>query len=378
VELPVKIAFIAASAVPFNAANSIQVMKTCQAFAQLGHLVHLVVPGSQAGEWSSLKDFYGLSTPFEITWLTVAPHLRRYDLAWKAVRLARRIKADLVYTWMLQVAWLSLWQRLPVMLELHDRITGQIGPTLFRQVIDSRGKKRLLPITQALLNALQQEFKVTFPPGLAVVSPDGVDQERYVGLPEPPAARLALGLPECPTAVYTGHFYAGRGLGLLFDLAQSNPQINFLWVGGRLADIAMWKQRLQSAGVDNVFLPGFVENARLALYQAAGDVLLMPYGRSVSTSSGGNTADICSPMKMFEYMAAGRAILSSDLPVFHEVLNPTNAVFCPVDEPVVWSTALNALIADTNRRITLGQQAQRDVALYTWRVRAQHALEGFF
>lgn len=373
-----KIAFIAASAVPFNAANSIQVMKTCQAFAQLGHLVHLMVPGSQAVEWSYLKDFYGLSTPFEITWLTISPRLRRYDLAWKAVRLARRIKADLVYTWMLQAAWLGLWQRLPVMLELHDRITGQIGPILFRQILAQRGKKRLLPITRALLIALEQEFEVNLPPELVVVSPDGVDLERYAGLPDPQAARKALGLQERPTAVYSGHFYAGRGMGLLFDLAQSNPQINFLWVGGHPADIAMWKQRLQSAGVDNVFLPGFVENARLALYQAAGDVLLMPYGNAVSTSGGGNTADICSPMKMFEYMAAARAILSSDLPVLHEVLNPTNAVFCPVDEPVIWSTALNALIADTNRRITLGQQAQRDVTRYTWRVRAQHALEGFF
>jgi hypothetical protein len=36
----------------------------------------------------------------------------------------------------------------------------------------------------------------------------------------------------------------------------------------------------------------------------------MPFGKIVSVSGGGNTADICSPMKMFEYMAAGRAILT--------------------------------------------------------------------
>ena len=59
---------------------------------------------------------------------------------------------------MLQAAWLGLWQRLPVMLELHDRITGQIGPILFRQILAQRGKKRLLPITRALLIALEQEF----------------------------------------------------------------------------------------------------------------------------------------------------------------------------------------------------------------------------
>ena len=41
-------------------------------------------------------------------------------------------------------------------------------------------------------------------------------------------------------------------------------------------------------------------------------------------------------MKMFEYMAAGRAILSSDLPVLREVLNEENAILLPPDEPAAW------------------------------------------
>ncbi len=372
-----KITFIAASTIPSKTANSIQVLKTCQGFTQLGHQVNLLVPGDQPAAWSSLVDFYGLSTPFEITWLPTASRLRRYDLAWNAVRLARHQGAEIVYTWMLQTAWLSLRHGLPVMLELHDRITGRIAPLLFRQILTHRGNKRLLPITRALLAAIEREMEVVIPPAQVLVSPDGVDLERYIDLPDPAAARQALNLSEGPTAVYTGHFYAGRGMGLLFDLAQANPAINFLWVGGRDADIAYWNQRLHSVGLENVSLPGFVNNARLPLYQAAADVLLMPYSRTVATSSGGNTADICSPMKMFEYMAAGRAILSSDLPVLHEVLCPGNAFFCPADEPMAWSKALNQLVSDVGRRDALGRQARKDVTRYTWQARAQHALEGF-
>ena len=370
------IAFIAASEIPSITANSIQVMKTVQAFAQLGHRVRLIVPGSSPVAWPQLKERYGLLTPFEITWLPVKPGLRRYDLAWAAVSQARRLKVDLVYTWMLQGAWIALMQRKPVALELHDRITGRIAPLLFRQILGWPGKKRLLPITHALLAALEKEFRVTIPAKQVVVSPDGVDLERYAGLPDAPSARQALSLPEMPTAVYTGHFYAGRGTGLLFDLAQANQGIHFLWVGGRAADVALWSERLHTAGIDNVTLTGFVDNARIPLYQAAGDVLLMPYGRIVSTSSGGNTADICSPMKLFEYMAAGRAILSSDLPVLHEVLSPANAVFCPADEPSAWSSALNALISDASRREALARQARSDVARYTWQERAQRSIEG--
>lgn len=377
-----KIGFVAASSVPSSAANSIQVMKTCQAFAQLGHDVHLFVSGGrgskvQAAGWESLQSYYGLSMPFEIIRLPVIPGMRRYDLAWKGIQQALHLGADLVYTWMLQAAWLGLENGLPVMLELHDRITGKIGPLLFRQILAHPNRKRLLPITLALQNVLEATFGRRFLPGEAVVSPDGVDLERYSELPQPKDARKALDLSERPTVVYTGHLYAGRGLELLSALARSNPGIHFLWVGGRPEDVRAWNQRLQITGVKNVTLTGFIENSRLPLYQAAGEVLLMPYERKVTTSSGGDTADICSPMKMFEYMAAGRAILSSDLPVLHEVLNPASAVFCPPEDFNSWNQALNELLEDAERRERLGSQAQSDVQRYTWQARAARALEGF-
>ncbi len=70
-------------------------------------------------------------------------------------------------------------------------------------------------------------------------------------------------------------------------------------------------------------------------------------------------------MKMFEYMAAGRAIVTSDLPVICEVLNEKNAVFCEPDEIGDWK--LRLVVARTlARRIELGNQARRDVEGYTW------------
>ena len=49
-----KIAVIAPSRVPSNTANSIQVMKVCQALAQLGHTVRLWVPGENSTPWEQL------------------------------------------------------------------------------------------------------------------------------------------------------------------------------------------------------------------------------------------------------------------------------------------------------------------------------------
>jgi glycosyltransferase involved in cell wall biosynthesis len=103
----------------------------------------------------------------------------------------------------------------------------------------------------------------------------------------------------------------------------------------------------------------------------------MPYERVIAGSSGGNSAAYASPMKMFEYMACGRAIISSDLPAIGEVLNDRNAVLCPPEEAGAWESALGGLLADAGRRQELARAALQDVQAYTWLERARKALEGF-
>jgi glycosyltransferase involved in cell wall biosynthesis len=372
----VRIACIASSAVPSNTANSIQMMKACHALAQVDGPVHLWVPGSGQADWQSLAKHYGLEQQFEVDWLRSVRPLRRYDFALRALASAQLWNAQLVYTWMLQAAVLALGRGWPVILEMHDRPTGRIGPWLFQKIINSNGKKRLLVITEALRLKLAAEVG-----GLrgqdVQIAPNGTDLKLYLDLPGAESARKLLGLPEQPTVVYSGHLYAGRGMQLLVGLAQAFPQAVFIWVGGRLADVETWREQLNRQGVENVRLTGFIPNQDLPLYQAAGDVLLMPYERSIAGSSGGNSVDICSPMKMFDYMAAGRAILTSELPVLHEVLNRENAVFCTPEDLSAWSLALGDLLSDPDRRRRLGEQARRDAERYTWRGRAEKALDGF-
>jgi glycosyltransferase involved in cell wall biosynthesis len=120
-----------------------------------------------------------------------------------------------------------------------------------------------------------------------------------------------------------------------------------------------------------------VDNAFLPMYQAASDVLLMPYGRKIAGSGGGDTAQVASPMKMFEYMAAGRAILSSDLPVIHEILDERSAVFCQPGDLDAWKSALIELRDHPEQGEKLGKNAQAAVEAYTWRARAERALQDF-
>jgi len=200
-----KIGAIPPSHVPSNTANSIQVMKVCQALAQLGHTVKLWVPGQTTSPWEQLSGYYGVTTPFEISWLPLQPNLKRYDLALSGVNRAAGWQADLVYTWMPQAAVYAQVRGLPVVLEVHDRPTGKLGPWLLRRTVNMRGRKRLAIITRALVRVLEQEFDLPIPPEKVVIAPDGVDLERYDALPDAPSAREMIGLPpQQLAAVYTG------------------------------------------------------------------------------------------------------------------------------------------------------------------------------
>jgi glycosyltransferase involved in cell wall biosynthesis len=371
-----KIVCVSASQIPSDTANSIQVMKVCQALVQLGHAVTLIVPitsdQSSISNQQKLAEHYGLTTEFEIEWL---PGHSRRAFPLRAVRRARFLRADLLYVWPLQAAALGLLVGMPVMLEMHDLPSGHIGPLWYRLFLWLRGRKRLLVITYALRNELEKRYGTVRD---IIFAPNGVDFERFTDLPSSKTARRKLSLPDNQTVACTGHLYAGRGADLFLELAKTFPQADFLWVGGRPGDVAEWQTRAASLGLRNVTFTGFVPNERLPFYQAAADVLLMPYAKTIAISSGmGHSAQVASPMKMFEYMASGRAILASDLPVLREVLDESMAVFCPPEDLEAWKTALSALLDDSKRRQVLGQRARQAAQGYSWTARASRILEGW-
>ena len=370
-----KIVCIAASFVPSNTANSIQVVKAAHALSEIGNETTLLVPGDEGTSWEDLKSHYGLNQPFGIKWIKENLLFRRYDFALNAVRKARKMKPDLIYTWVLQAAVLSLWQGIPTILELHDRVTGRIGPWLFRQFWRSKTEKRLLTNSKALKELLIKDYDLGHHEEKILAAPNGVELKRYQGLSSPEETRKSLGLPSGFTAGYTGHFYAGRGMQLMFDLAKELPDINFLLVGGEPEDVTLWQKKAASSNLSNFHLTGFIDNAILPRYQAASDVLLMPYGERIAGSGGGNSAEIASPMKMFEYMAAGRAIISSDLPVIHEVLDESTAVFCPPEDLSAWKESILSLKNNPDRRDRLGEKAREVVKDYSWQARAKKALD---
>ncbi|MCW5875364.1 MAG: glycosyltransferase [Anaerolineales bacterium] len=370
-----KIALVAPGAIPSQTANSIQVMKMAQALVAEGHELRVYAPGADPGlPWAQLAAHYGLQGQLDIAWLPASPSLRRYDYAWRAWRAAQAWGADLLYTRVPQAAALAASRGLATVFELHEMPSGVMGPRLLRTFLSAPGARRLVLITNQHAQRLQEKYQLPARENFLLVAPSGVDLQRYENLPEPVAARAQLGLAEGFTVGYSGHLYAGRGIGFLLELASQLPEMRFLFIGGREQDVAA--RRAQAAGLLNVHFTGFVPNAELPLYQAACDLLTMPYGQQVYASGGQDIGAFTSPMKLFEYLAAGRPLLASDLPVLREVLDEGNALLLPSGDQAAWLAALRGLQADPGRRASLAAAARAAVGEYTWEKRARRLLQG--
>lgn len=166
------------------------------------------------------------------------------------------------------------------------------------------------------------------------------------------AARDALGLPPASVlALYVGSFAVYQGIDLLFDaLARAlrlNPSLRAAVVGGSPAEIAARRAQMAAAGLaDRVYLPGHVDPDELPHLLASADVLLSP------RVAGGNT-----PLKLLDYLKAGRPVVACDNPANRLILDESNARLVPPD-PQSFAAAIDALAQDAPLRQRLGAAAR--------------------
>jgi glycosyltransferase involved in cell wall biosynthesis len=364
-----KIAYISSSTIPSRAANSIHVMKMCQAFAQNGHEVVLVAPHKRDSLEPGVEDvykFYGVDECFEIIklpWLLVKGRGHIYGLL--AGLKARSLKPDLVFCRNTPGCFFAAKLGLPVILESHSPAedSGLISEWMFRGILNSSRLQKLVVITHALKKYYQENYPVDRVQ--IQVAPDAADP-----IPEGTPPFVLPNKGERLQVGYVGHLYQGRGVEIIMEIAKLCNWADFHLVGGNDADISYWK--IQTQIHKNICFHGFVAPAEAERLRISFDVLLAPYQQKVTTTSGGNNVDWMSPLKLFEYMATGKAIICSDLPVLREVVeHEKNVLLCPPDDGSAWQNALERLQHDPALREKLGNSGYNEfVQHFTWKVRA--------
>jgi glycosyltransferase involved in cell wall biosynthesis len=331
-------------------------------------------PARQEPGVENVHGFYGIEASFELVplprpaWrgggLVYAGELRRF--------LGRERGAiDLAYCRDAVGAWLAARARVPFAFEAHVPPRGAWLRWLHARFVASPSCRGVVAISEALARHLRATLP--FRSGLPLlVAPDAADP-----MPEADGAVPAPALGgERPRVGYVGQLYPGKGIELVLELARRTPEVPFHVIGGESAAIAALRRADLPA---NVVVHGFVPPAALPSYYGELDIVVLPYQKSVSGASGrSDLAPWMSPMKLFEAMAFGRAIVGSDLAALREILrHEETALLVSPDDIGAWQVALRRLAADPELRRRLGEAARRALeAHYTWDARAAKVLDG--
>ena len=229
-----------------------------------------------------------------------------------------------------------------------------------------RGADLTLPVTEVLADVLRQ---AGVPDKRIMVVPNGVNRDRFPARTDSTALRAELGLSGKLVLGFTGFIRDWHGLPQVLDAMKALPnrdQLHLLVIGdgpGR-AELDQHARRIGMA--DHVTCPGLVGRDRVAACIAAFDIALQP-----------QVVDYASPLKLFEYMALGRAIVAPDQPNIREVLTDgeTALLFRPYDRGHLCEQ-IARLCGDPALRRTLGQAAARSIDAHglTWDDNARRVL----
>lgn len=372
-----KIVYLASSTIPSRLANSIHVMKMCQGFARNGHDVVMLVPNRRDDMEPGICDvfsYYGVEKCFDIhrlPWLPIKGRGYIYGLI--AGEKAKRLQPDLVYCRNVPGCFIAAYLGLPVIFETHSPIRdkGGINEWMFHAVIKSSRFKQLVAITHTLKHYYETNYPQT--KGKIQVLPDAADPVPDTIIPvELPRKdkRLQVG--------YVGHLYKGKGMEVVSRLAPLCPWADFHVLGGSERDIKYWKRECEDCA--NISFHGYVHHSQVFPYILAFDVVLLPNQQQVSVhGGGGDIGQWTSPLKAFEYMAAGRAIVASDLPVLREIIEDgRNGLLVPPVNVEAWCCALTRIRGQRDMAKAMGACARVDFEeKYTWDIRARNIIGNF-
>lgn len=211
----------------------------------------------------------------------------------------------------------------------------------------------LVCITQGLVDALHDRF-LKLPP--SVIAPDGCD------LPTPgalPASRET-------DLIYAGSLHPWKGVDTLVKAMAYLPGRSLKVFGGNPDQVLQLRALARAWGVgDRCEFPGRIPADEIEQHLGRARLGVLPNRRHAIGTR------FTSPLKLFEYLAAGCPVVASDLPSLREVLDEGVASFAPPDSPRSLAVAAEKLLKDELLMNQMSQAARRKAEEYTWAKRAE-------
>jgi glycosyltransferase involved in cell wall biosynthesis len=362
----------------FNKAREIQTIHTCHAFARHGFnvvlgaahkkgvtgdsvLEYFRLPSLQNLKFVFLPRYFQFSQDVIVSFQTLFLHrLKDYILKARA-----RGEIDIIYTRHLKVAEFCLKQKfgIPLIFESHEVFSlGQVdSPEKFKRLFEQEKYvysqiQGLVTISNHLKDYLQGHFPIQCP---ILRASDGVDLDLFGSLSRANVDKNLL--------IYTGSLFGWKGVDTIIKAMRYLPDQK-LWIfGGSPSEISE-KQILANKWKvsDRCLFKGYVTRTGLTEPLAKAFIGVLPNHREEISER------FTSPLKLFEYMAAGKVIVASDLPSIREILDDRKAYLCPPASPRSLAETVHSVYRDP--KIAESRIAEAKVAAqnYSWDRRAMN------
>jgi glycosyltransferase involved in cell wall biosynthesis len=361
--------YIANIRLPTERAHGIQIMEMCQAFADGGTKVTLVVPR----RLNSLKEdpfqYHDVRKNFVIKRLPCLDLTRLGHWGFRVEQMSFTL-STILYTFFTSktlrftrdemVAWALARLNQPIVWEAH---MGQ------RNFFARRVVEIGVPIVAITEGLKDLYLSLGAKPEQILVAPDGADIDRFdlaIGQKE---AREKLHLPQDKRIIlYKGSLESWKGAGTLAEASKSlkSPDALVVFIGGKSEGVDAFRENFKD--VKNISILGNRPRKETPIYQKAADILVLPNSAKEDISK-----LYTSPMKLFGYMAGNVPIVASDLPSLREVLSDETAYFFKPDDAQSLARVIERALGDEKSK----EKAHKALELarqYTWKRRAENIL----
>ncbi len=372
-----KLVYISNSKLPASFAHGVQIMQMCAAFAENGLDVELMVPQRVGTVAEDPFGYYNIKRAFKITKVPCIDLIYKnnnklffYLQFFSFLAVCRLIlvfkKYDLLYSRDYIMGFLFK----NLILEIHA-IPKDAGK-FYRYVC---GKARALVVLTSFIKNKLITFSIER--DKILVAPDAVDLLKFDINISREEARKKLGLPLDKKLI--GYVGMLRTMGMekgidvairsLSEIKDKKKDIRLLLVGGLPDDVEFYKNFAKDLGIlDMIIFTGMVKHELVPLYLKSLDVAIAPFPKNEHYNF------YMSPLKIFEYMASGRPVISTDLPSLREILNNHNSILVSPNSSTELSQAIIKVFGDDSFSQSITKQALKDVDNYTWMKRAGNIL----